>query len=143
VRDGVRYLDDSKATNPAAALASILAQPGAVIWLAGGRNKGLAFDALAEAASRVRLAIVYGEAAPELEAAVAAHVEVARTSNLDDAVRVAASCALAGDAVLLAPACASFDQFASFEARGEHFAALARALPDARSEGAAAEDTEA
>ncbi len=143
VRDGVRYLDDSKATNPAAALASILTQPGAVIWLAGGRNKGLAFDALAEAASHVRLAIVYGEAAPELEAAVSDHVEVARASDLDDAVRVAASCALAGDAVLLAPACASFDQFASFEARGEHFAALARALPDARSEGAAAKGPEA
>jgi UDP-N-acetylmuramoylalanine--D-glutamate ligase len=135
VRDGIRYVDDSKATNPAAAVASVLAQPGPVIWLVGGRNKGLSFDALADAAPCARLAIAYGEAAPDLDEALGAHMEVARAANLDEAMGIAASRTVAGEVVLLAPACASFDQFASFEARGEQFSALARALPERGAEG--------
>ncbi|HXX47241.1 MAG TPA: UDP-N-acetylmuramoyl-L-alanine--D-glutamate ligase [Myxococcota bacterium] len=134
VRRGVRYVDDSKATNPAAAAASLLAQTAPVIWLAGGRNKGLAFDELAEVAhrARVRAAVLYGESAGELERALRGAVAVVeRVKDLAEAVARAAELARPGDAVLLAPACASFDQFKSFEERGERFAALARALPDA------------
>jgi len=133
VRRGVRYVDDSKATNPAAAVASLLAQTAPVIWLAGGRNKGLAFDELAEVAkrARVRAAVLYGESAGELERALRGAVRLERVKDLAEAVSRAAALAQPGDAVLLAPACASFDQFRSFEERGERFAALAQALPDA------------
>jgi UDP-N-acetylmuramoylalanine--D-glutamate ligase len=133
VRGGVRWIDDSKATNPAAAAASLLAQTSPVLWLAGGRNKGLAFDELAEVArrARVRCAILYGEAAGELERALAGAVPVERVKDLAQAVTRAAALARRGDVVLLAPACASFDQFTSFEERGQKFAEYARALPDA------------
>lgn len=131
-RGGVRYVDDSKATNPAAAAASLLAQSAPVIWLAGGRNKGLSFDELADAArrARVRAAVLYGESAGELERALANAVPVERAADLPEAVARAAALAQPGDVVLLAPACASFDQFVSFEQRGERFAELARALPE-------------
>jgi len=134
VRAGVRYVDDSKATNPAAAIASLHAQTTPIIWLAGGRNKGLAFDELADAArkARVRRALVYGESAGDLEVALAGACPVERVATLVEAVARAAACARPGDAVLLAPACASFDQFSSFEERGRRFAELAVALPDER-----------
>jgi len=133
-RAGVRYVDDSKATNPAAAVASLLAQTTPVVWLAGGRNKGLAFSELADAARRanVRQTLVYGESAAELEVALAGACPVERVSTLAEAVARARSWARPGDVVLLAPACASFDQFTSFEERGRAFAELAAALPDAR-----------
>jgi UDP-N-acetylmuramoylalanine--D-glutamate ligase len=133
VRSGVRYVDDSKATNPAAAVASLLAQSSRVVWLAGGRNKGLDFAPLADAARRasVRVAIVFGESALELERALGSTCRVERTGTLADAVTFAAASARPGDVVLLAPACASFDQFTSFEDRGRQFAELARALPGA------------
>jgi len=132
VRNGVRYVDDSKATNPAAAAASLLAQSAPVIWLAGGRNKGLAFDELARVArtARVRAAVLYGESAGELERALEGAVPVERAKDLPEAVARAAALAQPGDVVLLAPACASFDQFKSFEDRGQRFAELARALPE-------------
>ncbi len=132
VRAGVRYVDDSKATNPAAAIASLLAQTTPVVWLAGGRNKGLDFGDLASVArrARVRQALVYGESAADLERALAGVCPVERVATLAQAVTRAAGCALPGDVVLLAPACASFDQFSSFEERGQRFAELAGALPD-------------
>jgi len=132
VRRGVRYVDDSKATNPAAAAASLLAQTAPVIWLAGGRNKGLAFAELADVArrARVRAAILYGESAGELERALAEAVPVELAKDLAEAIARAAALAQPGDVVLLAPACASFDQFKSFEERGQRFAELARALPE-------------
>ncbi len=132
-RAGVRYVDDSKATNPAAAIASLLAQTAPIVWLAGGRNKGLAFGELADAArrARVRQALVYGESAAELERALGDACPVERVGTLAQAVTRAAACARTGDVVLLAPACASFDQFTSFEERGRRFAELACALPDA------------
>ncbi len=132
VRAGVRYVDDSKATNPAAACASLLAQTTAIVWLAGGRNKGLDFSELVDAArsARVRRAVVYGESAVELERALASVCPVERVGTLEQAVERAAACAQPGDVVLLAPACASFDQFSGFEERGRRFAELAAALSD-------------
>jgi len=133
VRAGVRYVDDSKATNPAAAVASLLAQTSRVVWLAGGRNKGLDFAPLADAArrARVRLAVVFGESALELERAIQSACRVERVGTLSDAVTFAAASARPGDVDLLAPASARFDQFTSFEDRGRQFAELARALPGA------------
>jgi UDP-N-acetylmuramoylalanine--D-glutamate ligase len=128
-RRGVLFVDDSKATNPAAAATSLAAQTRPVWWLAGGQNKGLDFAPLANASTGVRGAIVFGEAAQELGDALAEGTEVTRVHSLDEAVRDAAARATSGDVVLLAPACASYDAFVSFEERGDHFAELARALP--------------
>jgi len=129
-RARVRYVDDSKATNPAAAATSLATQPSPTLWIAGGRNKGLDFGPLARAVANVRAAIFYGEAAPELAAALDRVTPIEQVGPLAEAVALAAERALPGDTVLLAPACSSFDQFGSFEERGQRFAALARALPD-------------
>lgn len=126
-RDGVRWIDDSKATNPAAAARSLAALESPVIWIAGGRNKGLDFAELLPFVSRVRTALLIGEAAPELEAALRGALETMRSETLERAVAEAARRARPGDAVLLAPACTSLDQFRNFEERGTRFAALARA----------------
>ncbi|MFQ5697853.1 MAG: UDP-N-acetylmuramoyl-L-alanine--D-glutamate ligase [Myxococcota bacterium] len=128
-RAGVRYVDDSKATNPSAAAASVRAQRGPVIWLLGGQNKDLAFETLRAAARAARLAICFGNAAAEIAAALRGAVPVTEVDRLEAAVQCAHERARAGDVVLLAPGCASFDAFASYAERGERFAALACALP--------------
>jgi len=128
-RRGVEYVNDSKATNPAAAVVALRAQRAPVWLLAGGLNKGLDFAPLAHAAAGTRGAFVFGQAAADLAAALAGVTDVVRTETLEQAVREAAARAQPGDVVLLAPACASFDQFTSFEDRGARFAGYARALP--------------
>ena len=126
---GVTYVNDSKATNIGAAQRALESFGRNLIWLAGGRDKGLEFSDLAQtAAPRVRLALLYGEAAPLLEAALLGHVETRRVETLEEAVSAAAGCAVPGDVVLLAPACASFDQFRNFEERGTQFRAAVMAL---------------
>ena len=131
-RGGVQWIDDSKATNPAAAAASLGAQRAPVVWIAGGRNKDLDFaplrDALRGKPGGMRGVLLYGEAAGALEEALTGAAALERVETLDQAVQRAAELARPGDVALLAPACTSFDQFPSFEARGDHFAAAARAL---------------
>jgi UDP-N-acetylmuramoylalanine--D-glutamate ligase len=119
---GVVYVNDSKATNPSAALHSIASSDAPIVWIAGGRDKGLDFAPLAQAAEgRVRAAVLLGEAAGTLEDALAGRVETHSVACLEQAVSAAARLARAGDVVLLAPACASQDQFRDFEERGERF----------------------
>ncbi len=131
VRRGVRYVNDSKATNPSAAAATVAAQHSPTVWICGGRNKGLSFAPLLPEARRARAVIAYGESAQAIASALAGTTEVIETPKLESALREAARRAVPGDVVLLAPACSSHDQFHSFEERGERFAELARALPDA------------
>ncbi len=130
IRAGVRFVNDSKATNPEAAAASLGARTAPVVWLAGGRNKGLRFDGVADAAQGIRGAVLFGESAEDLERALRADgkLEVLRCESLAEAVPAAARLARTGDTVLLSPACASFDQFESYEERGECFAMLVRNL---------------
>jgi len=129
----VEWINDSKATNPGAALAALASQSAPVIWIAGGRDKGLPFEALAGAArGKVRSALLIGEAAEKLASALAGSVAVERIGTLEEAVQRAHSLAEPGDVVVLAPACASFDQFASFEDRGDQFRKFVQALPEAR-----------
>ncbi|HET8681324.1 MAG TPA: UDP-N-acetylmuramoyl-L-alanine--D-glutamate ligase, partial [Micromonosporaceae bacterium] len=137
---GVRYVDDSKATNPHAALASLTAYP-RVVWVAGGQLKGVAVDDLVAAvAGRLAGAVLLGVDRAQLAAALARHaprlplVEVASTDDgaMGEVVRAAAALAHPGDTVLLAPAAASLDMFASYARRGEAFADAVRALPRAR-----------
>jgi UDP-N-acetylmuramoylalanine--D-glutamate ligase len=125
--EGVRFVDDSKATNVGAAQRSLESFPRGVVWIAGGREKATDFAALAETAvARVRHAFLIGEASDALATALAGRIEVTRCTSIEEAVASAAEIAEAGEVVLLAPACASFDQFTGFEERGERFARAAR-----------------
>lgn len=129
-RAGVRWYDDSKATNVGAAVKSLESFEGPVVLLAGGVDKGGGYDPLVRAAvGRVRLAFVFGAAREAIAAALgAARVPVERAGSLKDAVEAASRCARAGDTVLLAPACASFDMFTDYKARGRAFRAAVEAL---------------
>jgi UDP-N-acetylmuramoylalanine--D-glutamate ligase len=126
-RDGVSYVNDSKATNVASTLVALRAYPGGIHLIAGGRGKQQDFTPLAPLVAE-RCAAVYliGEAAGELELALAgAGVPLHEAGDLERAVAAARAAAAPGEVVLLSPACASYDQYADFEARGEHFRALA------------------
>jgi UDP-N-acetylmuramoylalanine--D-glutamate ligase len=126
---GVRYVDDSKATNPGAAARALEGVGARVLWIAGGRDKGLEFAPLAAVAERcVRVALLIGEASDALDAALPSRVRRERCETLAVAVERAAALAERGDVVLLAPACASFDQFESFAARGDAFRASVEQL---------------
>ena len=117
---GIRWVDDSKATNPHAAVASIRAHD-SVVLIAGGLAKGLDLTPITDE-SNVRLLLGIGEAGPRLVEAAGEKGRLADT--LDIAVEMAALAARSGDTVLLAPGCASFDQFESYAARGDRFAEL-------------------
>ena len=118
---GVAWINDSKATNPHAALCAAAAYE-SVVLIAGGRNKGLDLTALAQAPS-VRILIALGEATDELRAATPPD-RFYPADSLAHAVAVADEMAVAGDTVLLAPGCASFDMFADYRERGRIFTAL-------------------
>jgi len=121
-RSGVVYVDDSKGTNVGATVAALNGIPGPVVLIAGGLSKGASFAPLAEVApKRLRAAVLIGEAAGQLEAALAGHCPTRRASTMPEAVAVAASLAAPGDTVLLSPACASQDMFADYRERGEVF----------------------
>jgi UDP-N-acetylmuramoylalanine--D-glutamate ligase len=131
-RGGIRFVNDSKATNPVAAQRALESFPAPVIWIAGGRGQGEDYAALAEAAAgRVRQALLIGEAADALERALEGCVKTRRAAGLAEAVREAMRLARPGDVVLLSPACTSFDQFSSFEERGECFRREVTRLQDA------------
>jgi UDP-N-acetylmuramoylalanine--D-glutamate ligase len=126
---GVLYVDDSKATNVASAVVGIRSFPGGVHAILGGRGKGEDYAPLAAAvAERCRAAYLIGEEAERLAAALAGTgVPAHRCGDLDRAVAAARAAAAPGEVILLSPACASYDQYRSFNERGDHFKALARA----------------
>ena len=127
---GVRYLNDSKATNVGAAVAALagLGPLERVLLLAGGLAKGADLSPLRTAARGLKQALLFGTDAPLLEALLAPVCPVQRVASLNAAVAEAARQAVPGDTVLLAPACASLDQFRSFEHRGAVFEAAVAAL---------------
>lgn len=120
-REGVRWIDDSKATNVHAARASLAGTEAPVLLLAGGRGKGEDYSSLGDFADRLRLLVAFGEEGAAIEAAVADRVRTIRCARLEDALEAAARLVRAGDTVLLSPACASFDEFSSYAQRGEFF----------------------
>jgi UDP-N-acetylmuramoylalanine--D-glutamate ligase len=131
VVDGVRFWNDSKATNVDATLKALTAFPGEPVRLIlGGSDKGADFAALAAAlAGRIERAYLTGPAGTRMAAPLATHgVDAVACTGFDDAVRRAVADSAAGDHVLLAPACASFDEFADYAARGARFRALAAEL---------------
>ncbi|CAN5201953.1 UDP-N-acetylmuramoyl-L-alanine--D-glutamate ligase [soil metagenome] len=143
---GITWIDDSKATNPHAAQSSLMAHE-PVVWIAGGLAKGAGFDELVRSvASRLRAAVLIGRDRDVIAAALSRHAPDVRviTIDADDTdvvdggqalmvrvVEAAAAWAVPGDTVLLAPGCASQDQFTDYAARGEKFAEAVRSIVDA------------
>lgn len=127
---GVAYVNDSKATNTAAAAAALTSYPGGVRAILGGSLKGGGFEDLATpVAERCVACYLIGEAAPELREALAGTgVELVEAATLERAVAAAAADARAGETVLLSPACASFDAFRDFEQRGDRFRELVKGM---------------
>ena len=131
-KDGITWIDDSKATNPHAAIAALQSQLSS-IWIAGGLAKGASMDELVQRCkSRIKAAILIGTDAPLIEAALRIHAPEIQVASIDPglkgldvmrrAVALAYVQAKSGDVVLLAPACASMDQFKNYAERGEFFA---------------------
>jgi UDP-N-acetylmuramoylalanine--D-glutamate ligase len=127
VRSGVTWINDSKATNVASTLVALAAMNAPVHLIAGGRGKQQDFSPLAApVAAHCRAVYLIGEAAGDLEAALKdTGVPLLGTGDLEHAVASARDAVVPGDVVLLSPACASYDQYPNFEARGDHFRALA------------------
>jgi UDP-N-acetylmuramoylalanine--D-glutamate ligase len=121
---GVTYYDDSKGTNVGAVVASLDGFPRRVVLIAGGRDKGGDYGPLAEVLGRVgRAAVLIGEAAEKMQASFAGVVPVERAGTMNDAVAIARRLARPGDAVVLSPACSSFDMFRDYAHRAEVFRA--------------------
>jgi UDP-N-acetylmuramoylalanine--D-glutamate ligase len=125
----VNYVNDSKATNVAAAVASIRSVDGMLVLIAGGEGKGGDFSALAEPLEKkLRAAVLIGRDAEAIESALDTIMPTYFARDMEDAVQQAAAFAESDDTVLLAPACASFDQFENYAARGEAFCRAVEAL---------------
>jgi len=121
---GVRWYDDSKGTNVGATVAALRGMTAPVILIAGGDGKGQDFGELKPAcAEHARAVILIGRDAPQIERALDRVVPIHHASDMHEAVRIAKSLSIAGDVVLLSPACASFDMFRNYEHRAEVFRA--------------------
>jgi UDP-N-acetylmuramoylalanine--D-glutamate ligase len=127
----VQFYNDSKATNVDAAVKAIEAFPGRLIVILGGKDKGSPYTPLCQLLhQRARLAILIGAAAEKIAEDLGDSVPVTNAGTLDRAVQIAMHHAQPGDTVLLAPACASFDQFENYEHRGRTFKELVARLED-------------
>ncbi|HHV94738.1 MAG TPA: UDP-N-acetylmuramoyl-L-alanine--D-glutamate ligase [Firmicutes bacterium] len=133
--NGVKYYNDSIATSPARAIAGINALREPLVLIAGGYDKQLSFDQLAETiVERVKAVVLVGATADKLEKAIRSKQRqpdqpvICRSEDFDQAVLTAAKLAVPGDVVLLSPACASYDMFRNFEERGERFRKIVREL---------------
>ena len=129
-RGGVRFVNDSKGTNVDATVKALESLDRPIVLIAGGRDKGGDFTRLSEPIRRrVKRLILIGEAAGRIAEAIGGFERTARAATLREAVELAANEAVAGDVVLLSPACASFDMFADYQDRGRQFQALVNGLP--------------
>jgi len=127
---GVRYYNDSKATNVDATMKAVEAFAGGIHLILGGKDKGSDYRVLEPLLrERVKTVITIGSAAEKIERQLEGVVKIERAETLESAVAFAHAAAVAGDTVLLAPACASFDQFDNYEQRGRVFKELVAALP--------------
>jgi UDP-N-acetylmuramoylalanine--D-glutamate ligase len=130
---GVLWINDSKATNIASTRVAVLGMTRPTVLLLGGRHKGEPYTELLPDLGNVRTILAYGEAAPVIERDLAGKAPVERVhGGFDDVVRRAREVARSGDAVLLSPACSSFDMFSNYEERGKRFAELVTGARPAR-----------
>jgi UDP-N-acetylmuramoylalanine--D-glutamate ligase len=121
-RDGVRWVNDSQATIPEAAIAALEAFDAPIVLIAGGKDKRLEYAAFADAiVEHARAVVLIGETAATLKRLIGARVPVSRAESMDEAVARAAEIAKPGEVVLLSPAAASFDMFTDYAERGEAF----------------------
>ena len=130
-RTGVRYYNDSKGTNPDAAIQALRAMPGPVLLIAGGYDKNSTYDEWAkEFAGRVKYLVLIGKTRDKIAACAKKYgfTEIMYAEDLKEAVQVCAVYADAGDYVLLSPACASWDMFKNYEERGRVFKECVMAL---------------
>jgi UDP-N-acetylmuramoylalanine--D-glutamate ligase len=129
-RDGVVWLDDSKGTNVGATVAALRGLDRKAVLILGGEGKGQDFAPLAPVVKeRAREVLLIGRDAPLIKRALAeTKVAMKKAKSLEAAVALAAEAAKPGDAVLLSPACASFDMFRDYKHRGEVFAAAVKEL---------------
>ena len=131
-RNGVTYVDDSKATNPGSVIAALRSFNRPIVLIAGGKAKGTEFAELGRvASSRTKAVVLIGEAADAIAKTIR-RAAVRRAATMEEAVAIAASLAVHGDIVLLSPGCASFDMFRSAEDRGVRFAAAVTGLGGAQ-----------
>jgi UDP-N-acetylmuramoylalanine--D-glutamate ligase len=129
--DGVSYIDDSKGTNVDATAKALTSFSEPVILLAGGRGKGTGYRKLREIVSKkVKHLVLIGEEADKMEKDLEGCAEIHRAADMAEAVERARDLAEPGQAVLLSPACASFDMFKDYAHRGEVFAELVRGLEE-------------
>ena len=134
--NGVHWYNDSIATSPTRVIAGLRAFDQKLIVIAGGYDKNIPFEPMAkDVVERVKLLILMGPTAPKIDAAVRAApgfaqsgLRIVHAKSLEDAVRIAREEAKSGDIVTLSHACASFDAYPNFEARGNHFKELVNAL---------------
>jgi len=124
----VLYLNDSKATNVASTRVALAAMDRPFVLMLGGRHKGEPYSALADGLAGAVAVVAYGESAPIIDHDLHEVVRLERADGFEDAVRLAASLAPAGGAVLLSPACSSYDQFDNYEQRGATFRQIVRSL---------------
>jgi UDP-N-acetylmuramoylalanine--D-glutamate ligase len=126
---GVRYYNDSKATNVDATLKALDSFPGRILIILGGKDKGSDYTVLQKPLrAKAILALLIGAAADKIEKQITGSVAIERAGTIDRAVDIASHAARPGDIVLLAPACASFDQFQNYEHRGRTFKDLVHQL---------------
>jgi len=118
--DGVQWFNDSKATSPHASAVAIKSFQN-IVLIAGGRNKGLDLQELANQPKRVKAVVAIGDDAPEIEKAFDGVCRVVRGGSMQEAVRLARTLAVSGDVVLLSPACTSYDWYNNYMERGEDF----------------------
>jgi UDP-N-acetylmuramoylalanine--D-glutamate ligase len=129
---GVRWVNDSKATNVAAARSAVSSLDGALLVLLGGKDKGEDFSTLVAALSKADARVLtFGQAGPRIFRALDGNVPVELLAGgFDEVMETAAQRAAPGTTVLLSPACSSYDMFESYEERGARFAALAKAISE-------------
>ena len=125
----IEFYDDSKGTNVGAVVAALDGFPRKVVLIAGGKDKGGSYAPLAEVMKRQgRAAVLIGEAAPKIQAVLSKVVQVLLASDMDEAVELAASLAERGDAVVLSPACSSFDMYRDYAHRAEVYRTAVQVL---------------
>ena len=128
--DGVRWINDSKGTNVDATLKSLESFPPSSVWLIlGGKDKAGEFERMRKlVAEKTKAVLTIGHAAERIASALDGAATIVPAGDMQHAIAYAREHGKPGDAVLLSPACASFDQFRNFEHRGEHFEELVREL---------------
>jgi UDP-N-acetylmuramoylalanine--D-glutamate ligase len=128
---GIRYYDDSKATNLDAAIKAVECFDSKIVLIAGGRHKGADYKPLVDAClGKVKKAVFIGEASELLAEAFEGSIPYSMAGSMEDAVSIASKAAAPGEVVLLAPACSSFDMFTDYAHRGRIFSEAARSLTD-------------